>query len=135
MGLPGIGCPVRAGGKDASLWRLEWTYTDGGGAVSLDEDQSDLDPRVETPVADSGTEGITNITFPKCDRLWVLHCSVEPPTGDLADGTDFVLPVLTEVDVDAGTATFRMCDVEGSGDLNDPTSGARARLVLLLEYP
>jgi hypothetical protein len=135
MGLPGIYAPARASGKSAEIWCLEWTYSDAGGAVSLDTDQSDQDPRIATPVADSGTAGKTNIVFPKSTRVRVLHASVEPPSGDLDDGTDYVLPVLTEISASAGTAVFRMVDVEGTGDLNDPTSGARARLVLLLDRP
>ena len=134
MGLPSIGTPVRASGKDASMWYLEWTYTDGSGAPSLDTDQSDDDPRIATPVADGGT-GITNVQFPKCDRVKVIGLNFEPPTGDLADGTDYRLVNVTERDADAGTLNVRFCDVEGSGNLLDPTSGARVCLTLLLEYP
>lgn len=133
MGLSGIYCPVRASGKSAEIWHLEWTYSDGGGAVTLDTDQSDQDQRIATPVADSGTAGKTNLTFPKCTRVRVLNCQVSPPTADLDDGTDYVMPVLTEISASAGTAVLRMVDVEGSGDLNDPTSGARACVTLLLD--
>lgn len=134
MSLPGIGTPVRCGGLDGSIYRLEWTYGTGG-AVTLDATQSDVDERVVSPVVDSGTEGLTNIFFPKCDRVWVLHASVEPATADLGDGTDYVMPVLTAISATAGTAVLRLVDVEGTGDLNDPVTGARGRLVLLLEAP
>lgn len=134
MAIGGAGTPIRGSGNGLTVWKLEWTYGSGG-AVTLDTAQSDRHPDVATPVADSGTEGITNITFLKCDRLWVLHASVEPPTADLGDGTDYVMPVLTAVSASAGTAVFRMVDVEGTGDLNDPPSGSRARLILLLERP
>lgn len=133
MGLPNTGCVLQGTGKDQTVWKLEWTYTDGSGAVSLDTDQSDQDPRVATPVADGGT-GITTINFPKCDRAWVLSKGLEPPTGDLADGTDYRHTEITELVAASGTANFRMVDIEGSGNIIDPTSGARARLILLLEY-
>jgi len=134
MPISQVGTPVRGSGKDQSIWKLEWTYTDGSGAVSLDTTQSDQHPSVATPVADGGT-GITSITFPKSLRAWVLGKGLEPPTGDLADGTDYRHVEVTELDADAGTCNFRMIDIEGSGNLVDPTSGARARLVLMLERP
>lgn len=133
MGLPNIFTPVRASGRSAEIWHLEWTYTDAGGAVSLDTAQSDRDPRIATPVADSGTEGKTNLVFPKCRRVRVLNAQVTPPSGDLDDGTDYVLPVVTEISATAGTAVLRMVDIEGSANLNDPTSGARACVTLLLD--
>lgn len=135
MGLPGIGVPVRAGGKAAALWRMEWTYTDGSGAVLLDTGQSDRHPDIASTAAvvDGGT-GITNLRFPKCTRVWVMSKGLEPPTGDLADGTDYRHIEITERDADAGTANFRMVDIEGSGNIIDPTSGARGYVTLLLEF-
>ena len=134
MPLSSCGTPLRGSGKDLTVWKLEWTYSDGSGAVSLDTAQSDRHPAVPTPVADGGT-GITNIVFPKSVRAWVLNTGLEPPTGDLADGTDYRLTEVTELDADSGICNFRMIDIEGTGNLVDPTSGARARLILLLERP
>lgn len=137
MPLSECGTPLRGSGKDQTVWKLEWTYTDASGAVSLDTAQSDRHPNVATPVADGGT-GITNIAFPRCSRAWVLGKGLEPPSADLADGTDYRHVEITEIDPDAasnGTCNFRMVDIEGSGNLLDPTSGARGRLVLLLERP
>lgn len=132
-GLPGIGTFGRHQGRSADYWDLEWTFTDGSGAVLIDSTQSCLETRVATPVADGGT-GITNVAFPKCRRAWVVHCSLEPPTGDLGDGTDVRLCVVTEVVATSGTCNVRFFDVEGSGNLVDPTSGARCRLTLRLEF-
>ena len=134
MPLSQCGTILRGSGKDQTVWKLEWTYSDGSGAVALDTAQSDQHPNVSTPVADGGA-GITNIRFPKSMRAWVLGKGLEPPNADLADGTDYRHVEITELDADAGTLNFRMIDVEGSGNLVDPTSGARARLVLLLERP
>jgi hypothetical protein len=134
MPLSQVGTPLRGSGKDQSVWKLEWTYTDGSGAVSLDTAQSDQHPAVTTPVADGGT-GITNVVFPKCRRAWVLDRGLEPPSADLADGTDFRHVEVTEVVAGSGTLNFRMVDIEGSGNLLDPNSGSRARLILLLERP
>lgn len=135
MGLPSIGTPVRASGKDASLWYLEWTYTGTSGEVSLDTDQSDDDPRIATPVADSGTTGITSIQFPKCDRVRVLHCSLEVVTADLSDPTDYRIANVRDIDPDLGTLSVTFAEFETNGALTDPNTGARARLALLLEYP
>lgn len=132
MSLPGIGTPVRGSGRDQSIWKLEWTFTDGAGAVSLDEDQSDQDPRVATPVADGGT-GTTNVTVPTCRRMWALHCSLEPPAADLADGTDYRLAVPVSFDPAEGTLVVKYPDIEGN-DLVEPNSGSRVRLTLMLEY-
>ena len=134
MGLPGIGTPVRAGGKDASIWRLEWTYSGTTGEVSLDEDQSDLDPRIPTPVADSGTTGLTSIVFPKCNRVWVLHASLEVVTADLSDPTDYRLANVRDIVPASGTLTVTFAEIETAGALADPNTDSRARLVLLLEY-
>lgn len=134
MPLSQCGTILRGSGKDQTVWKLEWTFSDGSGAVSLDTAQSDQHPNVSTPVADGGT-GITNIVFPKSRRAWVLGKGLEPPSGDLGDGTDYRHVEVTELDAEAGTANFRMIDIEGSGNLVDPTSGARARLILLLERP
>lgn len=133
MGLPGAGAMIRATGKGWVDWTLEWTYSDGSGAVSLDTAASDRHPDITTPVADGGT-GITNLRFPKCNRVRILECGIEPPTGDLGDGTDYRHCEITERDADAGTANFRMVDIEGSGNLADPTSGARGHCTLRLEF-
>jgi hypothetical protein len=126
MGMPNIYCPVRASGKSAEVWCLEWTYTDGSGAVSLDSDQSDLDQRIATPVADGGT-GLTNIVFPKCNRVRVLHCSIEAPTS----GTTEKWSTPADVSASAGTMNVVICTAPTT--LADPPSGARGRLVLLLD--
>lgn len=132
MGLSGIYCPVRASGKSAEIWHLEWVYGSGG-AVTLDTVQSDEDQRIPTPVVDSGTEGLTNLTFPKCTRVRVLNAQVSPATADLGDGTAYVYPVVTAISASAGTAVLRLVDVEGTGNLNDPTDGSRGCVTLLLD--
>lgn len=134
MSLSQCGTPLRGSGKDLTVWKLEWTYSDGSGAVALDTAQSDQNPGIAAPVADGGT-GITNITFPKSSRVWILSKGLEPPSGDLADGTDYRHIEITERSASAGTCNFRMVDIEGTGNIVDPTSGARAHLTLLLERP
>lgn len=133
MSLPGVGTPVRGSGKNQSLWKLEWTYSGATGEVSLDTAQSDQDPRIATPVADSGTTGVTSITFPKCARAWVVHCSLEVVTADLSDPTDYRIANVRDLDSDAGTCSVTFAEFETNGALADPNTGARARLVLLLE--
>jgi hypothetical protein len=110
------------------VWKLEWTYSGATGEVTLDDLQSDHDPRIETPVADGASTGITSIVFPKCDRLWVLHCSIEAPTA----GTAEQVARVGDVDTDAGTLNF-VC-LSDALALEEGTENARARLVLLLEY-
>ena len=134
MGLPNVGTPLRGSGKDQSVWKLEWTYTGTGGEVLLDDSQSDADPRIATPVADSGNTGRTNVTFPKCDRAWVLHHCLEVVTADLADPTDYRMTNVRLLDADAGTCEVTFSEIETAGALADPNTGARCRLILLLEY-
>src|ERR1043165_2295657 len=103
MALPNTGTLLRGSGLDQSIWKIEWTYTDGSGAVLLANAQSDRDERVATPVADGGT-GLTLIKFPKCKRVWVLDCSVNVPTP----GTSERLPRPGSIDAAAGSLTFVM---------------------------
>ncbi len=133
MALPNIGTPVRSSGRSCDTWSLEWTYGSSG-AVTLDTNGADdgawtdQDPRVTTPVADGGNTGLTSITFPKCRRVRVLHCSIEEPTA----GTAEVVARPGSIVPSSGTMNFVMLDYAGS--LADPASGARGRLVLQLEY-
>ncbi len=129
MGLPNCGTPLRGSGKDLTVWKLEWTYSGATGEVTLDDVQSDADPRVATPVADGASTGITTVNFPKCDRAWVLHCSIEAPTA----GTAEQVARVGDIDVDAGTLNF-VC-LSDALALEEGTENARARLTLLLEYP
>lgn len=137
MGLPGTGTDVTSSGLSATMWSLEWTYTDGSGAVLLDSvDEpdgawTDRDPRVTTPVAD-GTAGITLITYPKCRRVRVLHCSIEPATPGTASNHRHLVPEL--VVPSAGTMQLRILAANGGAVNSDPESGSRGRLVLQLEY-
>lgn len=134
MGLPGIGTPVHAGGKNASVWCLEWTYSGTAGQVSLDTAQSDRSPSIATPVADSGTTGLTSIVFPKSARARVLHVSLEVATADISDPTDYRIANVRDLDADAGTCTVSFAEFETAGALADPNTDSRARLVLLLEF-
>jgi hypothetical protein len=135
MSLSQCGTPVRGSGKDQTIWKLEWTYTGTTGEVSLDTTQSDQHPQVATPVADSGTTGKTSITFPKSLRAWVLHHELEPVTADISDPTDYRMTNVVALDADAGTCTMVFSEIETAGALADPNTGARARLILLLERP
>ncbi len=138
MSLPNIDCDVKSSGRACDTWSLEWTFGSSG-AVTLDTDSdadgawTDQDPRVTTPVADGGT-GIVNITFPKCRRVRVLHCSVEPATADLADPTDYRFPFPVAIVPSAGTMKLYLVETESAGALADAETGARGRLVLQLEY-
>ncbi len=134
MGLPNVGTQLRGSGKNQSVWKLEWTYTGTGGEVLLDDLQSDHDPRIETPVADSGTTGLTSVSFPKCDRAWVLGKNFEVAAADQTDPTDYRLMDVQSVDTDAGTLTVAFSEIETAGALADPNTGARVTLILLLEY-
>ncbi len=125
--LPGIGTPVKASGRSSNLWTLEFTFTNGTGSVSLDTDQSDVDQRVATPVADGGT-GLVSVRFPKCRRVRVMHCSIEEPTP----GTAAQHATLCDVSASGGSATFRVVDFAGS--LAEGTSGSRGRITLDLDY-
>ena len=115
---------------------MEWTYTDGSGAVLLDTATgeggawTDQDPRIVTPVADGGT-GITTIQFPKSRRARVAHVSVEPATpGTIGN---FRNAVVADLDAVAGTCSIYFATHDGAA-LEDPESGSRGRLTLELEY-
>ena len=135
MPLSQVGTPLRGSGKDQSVWKLEWTYSSTAGEVSLDTAQSDQHPGVATPVADSGTTGLTNITFPKCTRAWVLHHELEPVTADISDPTDYRMTNVLALNATAGTCQLAFSEIETAGALADPNTGARAKLILLLERP
>jgi hypothetical protein len=133
MAMRGCGTLLKGSGKDQTVWKLEWTYTGTSGEVSLDATQSDEEPSIATPVADSGTTGITNIVFPKCTRAWVLHCSLEPIAADVADPTDYRMVNPALIVATSGTMNVCFSEIETAGALADPNTGARARLILLLE--
>lgn len=126
--LPNIGTPVKASGRSVNYWTLEWTYTDGSGAVSLDESQSDQDPRVATPVADGGSTGLTLVRLPKGRRYRIVHVSIEEPTA----GTAAQVAKLTDLDPDAGTANFHV--YSDALALEEATSGSRARITVDIDY-
>lgn len=130
MSLSQCGTPLRGSGSNQTVWKLEWTYSDGSGAVSLDTTQSDQHPAVATPVADGGT-GITSITFPKCDRAWVMHCSVAPATEATQANIRHVTPI--DVSATAGTMNLFIYAITTDPAETDPESGSRGRLILLLE--
>lgn len=133
MSLPGIDCDVKSSGRACDTWSIEYTCG-ASGAVTLDTDGeadgawTDQDPRITTPLADSGTTGLTSIQFPKCRRVRVLHCSIEEPTA----GTDVQKADIVDVVPTSGTATVRV--VDGTFALADAITGARVRVVLQLEY-
>lgn len=131
MPPPNVGKPVRTSLRQGgSLWYLEWTYGSTG-AVTLDTTTSDLDARVATPVADSGTQGITLIRFPKCRRVRVVHCSIAAPVPLTAER--LVIP--TSVVPVSGSMSVLSCSIAtGTTAGLYPTSGARGRLHLLLDY-
>lgn len=133
MGIRNCGTPVRASGKDRTLWHLEWTYGSSG-AVTLDTAQSDQHPDVTTPVADGGT-GITSVTFPSCNRAWVEAMHFEPATADLGDPTDYRALFPVALDAGAGTMSVYLQQIEATMALADPETGARVRLTLCLEHP
>ena len=130
MALRGCGTLLKGSGKDQTLWKLEWTYTDGSGAVSLDTAQSDRHPDIATPVADEDT-GIVAITIPKCDRFWVLGKNLEP-AGETT-GTEYRFHEVTDKNAAAGTCKVRFFNTTFAAA--DPTSGSRYQLILLLERP
>lgn len=129
MGLPNIGTPLRGSHNDQSVWKLEWTASGATGEVTLDTNQSDEDPRIATPVADGASTGITSVSFPKCDRAWVLHRSIEAPTPGTAEQRASI------ADIDVETGTLKFLSLSYAGALEDATNGSRCRLILLLEYP
>lgn len=125
--LPGIGQPIKSSGRGAiSLWTLEWTYTNGAGAVLLDATKSDQDARVATPVATGGT-GLTLIRFPKSRNARVYHCSVEEPVV----GVSVQVANVFGLDPVNGAVTFR---VATGASAAQATSGSRGRLTLALDY-
>lgn len=126
--LPGIGQPIKSSGRGAiSLWTLEWTYTDGAGAVLLDATISDQDARVATPVALTSV-GLTAIRFPKCRKAKILHMSLQAAVA----GTTEKQVTPGPIDPAAGTFTFVVCTAPST--LAFPASGSRARLTLALDY-
>jgi len=135
LGLPGVEVPLQGKGRGSlNVWTLEWTYTGTAGEVLLDSDQSCVDPRVATPVADSGVAGITTVRVPKCSRIWVLHASLEVVTADLSDPTDYRIMNVRDIVPSTGALSVTFAEFETNGALTDPNTGARARLTLLLEY-
>lgn len=131
MGLPEHGTLFRGQGRDATVWDIEATYSDGSGTPVLDTNQSSQDTRVATPVADGGT-GITSIKFPKCHRVWLAYGPMlEPATEGAA--SNYRQVSLVSVSPSAGTAEVRFVAADGSA-LSDPESGSRLRLGLRLEY-
>lgn len=132
MGTPECGTPLRGSGKDLTVWKLEWTYTDGSGAVSLDTAQSDRSQQVATPVADGGV-GIVSVGFPKSTRAWMLHASLEPATEATQANIRHVVPV--DINAAAGTMKLFQYAITTDPAETDPESGSRGRLTLLLERP
>lgn len=132
MPLSGHGTPCRGSGKDFTIHVLEWTYSDGSGAVDLDEQQSDQDVNIATPVAFSAT-GITAITFPKSARAWVLGWNLS--AGTPATGANHRDVEVTDLSANAGTCKVRFFDLDGTPTAADPASGSRMTLHLRLERP
>jgi hypothetical protein len=129
-GLPNIGTPVKASGRNAQFWSYEWTYTDGSGAVLIDATKSDRDERIATPVADGGT-GLTLIRFPKCRRARIIHCSVSAPTAGTTE--KLVIPT-TPVPLTGSVSVATMTISTGTTALADPVVNSRGRITLLLDY-
>lgn len=133
MSLSQIVAPVRASGKDASVWKLEWTYSDTGGTPVLDTAQSDQHPNVPVALTDAGT-GRTGVAFPKSKRAWVLAVHVEPVT--IATAANNVRAVPKSVSAVAGTLEVQFVAANGgSAPIDPPEAGTRVRLTLLLERP
>lgn len=130
--LSGHGTPVRGSGKDYTLHTLEWTYSDGSGAVNLDEAQSDLHPDIATPVAYSAT-GITAITFPKSLRAWPHGWNLS--AGTPATGANHRDVEITDMNAAAGTCKVRFFDLDGTPTAADPSADSRFTLTLRLERP
>lgn len=130
MGLPGHGTLARHQGRDATIWDLEWTFSNGTGTPVLDTTQSSQDTRVVTPVADGGA-GITTVNFPKARRAWLAYLAYEP--ADETTAADYRQAFLVSLNAAAGTCEIRYLAANG-GALSDPATGARVRLGLRLEY-
>ncbi len=127
MSVSQCGTPLRGSGDNLTVWKLEWTYSGATGEVSLDTGQSDQSLLVASPVVDGASTGLTNITFPKSTRAWVLHCSIEAPTA----GTAEQVARVGDMSATGGTLVF-VCTSDALA-LEEATEGARARLILLLE--
>ncbi len=132
MSLSQCGTPLRGSGKDQTVWKLEWTYSDGSGTVALDNAQSDRHPEVPTPVADGGA-GIVNVTFPKSTRAWMVHGSIEPATEATQANIRHAVPV--DINAAAGTMKLYTYAITTDPAETDPESGSRGRLTLILERP
>lgn len=131
MSLPGMKSVYRTAMASADVVHIEWTYTDGSGAVLFDGDNSDKDTLfrkgITTPVVDGGT-GLTNISFPPCSKVRVLYEGLEPPVN----GTSEKQVRCGDLNAAAGTGVFVICTAPST--LADPASGSRGRLTLALEY-
>lgn len=133
MSLPNIDCDVKSSGRACDTWSIEYTCG-ASGAVTLDTDSdvdgawTDQDPRVTTPVEDSGVTGLTTIRFPKSRRVRVLCCYIEEPTA----GTAVQKADLVDIVPSSGTASVRV--VDDAFALAHATVNARVRVVLQLEY-
>ncbi len=128
-GTAGVGTPVKSSGKSADLWTIEYTYSGATGEVTLDTAQSDRDPGIPTPVVDGASTGITNITFPKSLRAWVMHCSIEAPTAGTAE------QIARVGDLSATAGTCNVVVLSDALALEEGTQDARVRLTLKLERP
>lgn len=132
-GLPGIGTPVRGSGKSYSLWTYEWTYTDGSGAVLLDETQSDQHPDIaSTAAVTDGGSGITGVRFPKCTRAFPIGKNLSP--GTPATGANHREHAVTDMNAAAGTCNVRFMDLDGTPTAVDPSADSRYTLTLRLEF-
>lgn len=131
MSLPGMKSVMRSAMANADVVHIEWTYTDGSGAVLFDGDNSDKDTLfrkgITTPVADGGT-GLTTIAFPPCTKVRVLHCELEPPVN----GTSEKQVRFGDIDPVAGTGVFVICTAPST--LADPAINSRGRLTLAIDY-
>lgn len=134
MPLSQVVAPVRSSGKDASLWKLEWTYSDTSGTVALDTAQSDQHPNVPVTVVKAAT-GRTTVNFPKCKRAWVIGApAVEPVT--IGTAANNVRAVAKSVSATGGTLEIQFVAANGgSAPIDPPEAGTRVRLTLLLERP
>lgn len=132
MAMRNCGTILKGSGKDQTVWKLEWTFTDGSGAVAIDSAQSDEDPSIATPIADGGA-GIVNITFPKCSRFWVLSKNLEPASETA--GANYRVHEVTDKNAAAGTCKVRAFDLDGTPSAVEFESGSRYQLILLLERP
>jgi hypothetical protein len=130
--LAGHGTPCRASGKDCTFHVLEWTYSDASGTVDLDETQSDQDVNIPTPVVKNAT-AITDVTFPKSTRAWVLGWNLS--AGTPATGANARNVEVTDLNANAGTCKVRFFDLDGTPSAVDPSSGTRFTLHLRLERP